>query len=467
MYPFAGIFETYLLPNNHPDLKVRLIQLENAIKLVYASIYSPDSRNYFEAINYKVEEEKMGVILQELVGNEFEGYYYPHISGTAQSFNYYPVSHMKPEDGVAVMAVGLGSYVVAGEKAYRFCPKYPEIEINSPKNLYKDSQVQFVAVEMNQPEIDLFHNGENAALARLDISVSEKHGNLKHCASVYDNANSRIEPGITMPGPRIINFANILKYDYLPLAKTIELILEIVEEAFGTPVEIEYAVDLLKAPNKKPSFYVLQIKPLLGNNREFNIDLEKFPQEKIILHSEKSMGNGVLTNIYDVVYIDTKKFNNLETLKMVQEIEKINASMQKEHKQYILVGPGRWGSSDRFIGIPVTWSQISNAKIIVEISTEEFSLDASLGSHFFHNVTSMEVGYFSIQNSSTVEFIDWNIISNQHLVQETNYFRHVCFEKSLTVIMDGRKRLSLIMYDFELPTSLDDNDDASYGSLYD
>ena len=241
--PFSGIFGTYLLPNNHHDPEIRLKQLSEAIKLVFSSIYSKNSRTYFEAINYKVEQEKMAVVIQEVVGNRFEDAFYPHISGTAQSFNFYPVAHMTPPDGFAVIAVGLGQYVVEGESAYRFSPAYPSLDIISHKDLYKNSQVMFYAVDMAKKELNLLE-GENAGLITLDISQAEKHGTLNHIASVLNIDNDTIIPGLDAPGPRVINFADILKYDYIPLASSLKIVLDVVTEAFGTPVEIEFAVDL-------------------------------------------------------------------------------------------------------------------------------------------------------------------------------------------------------------------------------
>lgn len=259
--PFAGIFETYLLPNNHPDLGVRLDQAMDAIKLVFASIYSPVARGYIQAVNYKLEEEKMAVILQEAVGNNYGDYFYPHISGVAQSYNYYPFAHMKPEEGFAVTAVGLGKYVVEGEKAYRFSPQYPSTEINSPKDQFRNSQTKFFAIDLKKKKPDLLE-GDTAGLAYLDIDDAEMHGNLKHCASVYDADNNMIYPGINRIGPRIVNFSNILKYNYIPLAKTIDTVLDVVKEAMGSPVEIEFAVDLNKDDDNKATFYLLQIKPM-------------------------------------------------------------------------------------------------------------------------------------------------------------------------------------------------------------
>jgi hypothetical protein len=446
--PFAGIFDTFLLPNNHPSIDVRLEQMMTAIKLVFASIFSPTAKSYFEAINYKIEEEKMAVIIQEVVGSQYEEAFYPHISGVAQSYNYYPFSHMKPEDGFAVLAVGLGKYVVEGEKTYRYCPVYPNLELCSAKDLYKNSQLHFYAVDMRQKKINLLE-GEDAGLIKLEIDISEKHGTLKHSASVYDLTNERIIAGLETPGPRVVNFANIIKYNYIPLSETIQLILSLVEEAMGSPVEIEFAVDLNKDKNGKTSFYLLQIKPLIKNVSDSDIEIGEVDYPKLLLYSEMGMGNGVIEDITDVIYIDVKKFDKLKTEKMRDEIDMLNARMLKEQKKYILIGPGRWGTRDRFIGIPVAWSQISNAKIIVEVSLEEFPLDASLGSHFFHNVISMNVGYFSIKHDSLIDYINWDILMKQEVVAETKYFRHVRFKNPIKVIMDGKKRNSLIYFDPE------------------
>ncbi len=445
MQPFAGIFETYLLPNNHPDIKVRLEQVMNAIKLVFASIYSPVARGYIQAINYKIEEEKMAVIIQEVVGNKYDNLFYPHISGVAQSYNYYPFAHMKPEEGFAVAALGLGKYVVEGEKAYRFSPKYPATEINTPEDQYKNSQVKFFAVDLNKKNVNLLE-GDTAGLARSDIDVAEKQGTLRHCASVYDPGNNVIYPGINKPGPRIINFVNILKYNYIPLAKTIEIVLDIVKEALGSAVEIEFAVDLNKDSQNKASFYLLQIKPLLGSAQDYNINMDEIKKDSILLYSEKGMGNGIIKDIYDVIYVDRDLFDKSETEEMTREIEALNAQMIKQNKKYILIGPGRWGSRDKWIGIPVNWPQISNAKIIVETSLEGYPLDASSGSHFFHNVTTMNVGYFSVQPELSKSYIDWDVLKKQKIINQTNYFKHIKFAKPLKVRMDGKKRIFVITF---------------------
>jgi len=444
-HPFAGVFATYLLPNNHSEFNARLRQATDAIKLVYASIYSTNARRYFEAINFRIEDEKMGIVIQEVVGDTYDGYFYPHISGTAQSYNYYPVAHMEPEDGYAVSAVGLGQYVMNGNKAYRYSPKYPELQNNTPQEEVKGSQVMFYAINLEKQNPEL-SQGEDAGLIKLEMEEAERHGALKHCVSVYDIDNDRIMPGLDVSGPRIVNFADILKFEYTPLAKTIETILNVTKEALGSPVEIEYAVDLSKDEQGCTSFYLLQLKPLLGSLDHFEIDMGKIDRNRILLYAERSMGNGNIENIRDVVFVKTDQFDKTRTEEIIPEIEALNARMVKGNKRYILIGPGRWGTRDRFIGIPLVWTQISNAKVIVEISLPEFPLDASLGSHFFHNVTSMNVGYFSIQHDSATDYIDWEKLKQQKVISDSKYITHVKFDEPLTIVMDGKKRTSLITW---------------------
>ena len=441
--PFSGIFGTYLLPNNHYDPEIRLKQLSEAIKLVFSSIYSRNARTYFEAINYKVEQEKMAVVIQEVVGNRFEDVFYPHISGTAQSFNFYPVAHMTPQDGFAVIAVGLGHYVVEGERAFRFSPAYPSLDIISHKDLNKNSQVIFYAVDMAKKELNLLE-GENAGLIILDISQAEKQGTLQHSASVLNIDNDAIIPGLDAPGPRVVNFADILKYNYIPLASTLKVVLDVVTEAFGTPVEIEFAVDLTKDKSGNASFYLLQIKPLAGSGAGYSIDPDSINHDDTILITKKSMGNGIIDDITDFIYFVPESFNNMLTNEMASEINAMNEKMLLENRRYVLLGPGRWGTRDRFLGIPVAWPQISNAKIIVEVGLPDFHVDASLGSHFFHNVTSMNVGYFSINHGSNDETIEWEKLKNQKVIEKGKFFSHIRFEKPLLIRMDGKKGMAVI-----------------------
>lgn len=443
MRPFAGIFETYLLPNNQIEHKQRLKKVCEAIKLVYASVYSNTVKGYVKAIDYKIEEEKMAVVIQEVVGNQYDDLYYPHISGVAQSFNFYPFAHMKPEEGFAIASVGLGKYVVEGNRAFRFSPRYPATRINSLKDQFNNSQVWFYGINMKPDSLNLLE-GELAGISKQDISVAEKQGTLTHAASVYDPLNNMIYPGLRKQGPRIVDFANILKHNYIELAKALQLILDLGKDAMGTAIEIEYAVDLKRDEQGKASFYLLQIKPMISNMQRCEIQLDKLKKENIVLYSEKGMGNGCVEDIKDVVYVDPKKFNKSRTHEMAEEIEKINESMQEANKNYILIGPGRWGTRDRWIGIPVKWHQISNAKIIVETSLDDFPLDASSGSHFFHNVTTMNVGYFTVQPELSKSYVRYNLFETQEVIFEGTYFNHICFKKPLKVEMDGRKRIYVI-----------------------
>jgi hypothetical protein len=441
--PFAGIFETYILPNSHEDFIVRHKQLGDAVKLVYASLYSTLAKDYVKAINYKLEDERMAVVIEEAAGSRYDNLYYPHISGVAQSFNYYPFAHMKPEEGFAIAAVGLGNYVVEGNRAYRFSPKYPGVEINTPKDQFKNSQVKFCAVDLNKKNLDLME-GEDAGLTLVDIDVAEKQGALKHCASVFNPDNNTIYPGISKPGPRIVNFANILKYNYIPLAKTLSVLLELGKEAMGTAVEMEYAVDLNRDKEGKATFYILQIKPLISQSADCEVNMDEIKEEDILLHTKIGMGNGLIENIRDVIYVDPIKFDKTKTEEMGLEAELFNKTMVQEDRHYILIGPGRWGTRDKWIGIPVRWPQISNAKVMVETSLQNFPLDASSASHFFHNVTSMNVGYFTIQPEMHASHLNYELLKQQKVIEEGNFFRHVRFREPLKVKMDGKNRIYVI-----------------------
>ena len=441
--PFAGIFETYILPNSHDSFEKRFLQLCQAVKLVYASLYSNISKGYVKAIDYKLEDEKMAVVIEEVVGNQYDNLYYPHISGVAQSYNYYPFAHMKPEEGYALAAIGLGKYVVEGNRSYRFSPHYPGVEINSPKDQFKNSQVKFYAVDLSRKDVDLMQ-GEDAGLVLSDIDLSEKHGTLKHCVSVYNPDNDTIYPGLTKAGPRIVNFANILKYNYIPLAKTLQVLLALGKEAMGTSVEMEYAVDLNRDAEGRASFYILQIKPLISQSFECDVDMSKITNDKLVLYTEQGMGNGRVENIKDVIFVDKDKFDKSKTEEMAAEIEILNATMRKEKRQYVLIAPGRWGTRDKWIGIPVRWPQISMAKVMVETSLENFPLDASSGSHFFHNVTSMNVGYFTIQSQLKENFVNYELLNKQKICHEGKFFKHVRFTKPFVVEMDGKQRKYVI-----------------------
>ncbi|MCQ2203450.1 MAG: pyruvate, phosphate dikinase [Bacteroidales bacterium] len=453
--PFAGVFDTYLVPNNADTLEENVNLVATAIKMVYSSIYSEPSRTYFQTIRHNIEAEKMAVVLQVLAGDNHNGYYYPNVSGTAQSYNYYPIAHMKPEEGFAVAAVGLGYYVVGGSKAFRFSPVWPSIDTASTKDMVKNTQVDMLAVDLSKKQLDYVHDGEHAPLATLDIYDAEKHGTLKHCLSVYNPDNDSIEAGTDAYGPRIVNFANILKYNYIPLPELLSLLLNTAKDALGSPVEIEWAVDLNPDErNGLPSFYLLQMKPIITELQSSSVIVERPSDDKAILYTEQSLGNGDLQGITDIIYADPDLFDKMETEEMAKEIDALNAKMLAADQHFVLIGAGRWGTRDRFIGIPVQWSQISMAKVIVEMSLPGFPLDSSLGSHFFHNVTSMNIGYLSVQDSSDSCFINWNNIRNLEVVEETKYFKHVRAPRPLSIRMNGKKRLAAISM-----TSEDDGDD--------
>ncbi|RKE03794.1 PEP/pyruvate-binding domain-containing protein [Marinifilum flexuosum] len=446
MQPFAGVYATYLLPNNDPDIEVRYQQLVTAIKLIYASIFTPEAQSYFSAVDYKIEEEKMAVIIQEVVGQEYNGKFYPNISGVAQSYNYYPFSYMKPEDGFSVMAIGLGKYVVGGEKTHRFCPEHPKLQLASIEDQIKDSQKYFYAIDMQKENIDLINDGEDAVTIKYELAEAEKDGNLLHCASVYDFQNDRLEPDLNLRGPRVVDFANILKYNQVPVAHALSVLLNIFKQAMGAPVEIEYAVDLSKGKDGNPTFHLLQIKPLIRQEMSVEIDMSKVDRNKLVMLANKGMGNGKVNHIRDVIYMDLSKFDRTKTEEMAEEMELLNQKMKEQDRQYVLFGPGRWGTRDKFTGIPVLWSQISNAKVIVEQGLEDFPLDASLGSHFFHNVTSMNVGYFSIKNNSELNFVNMEMLDKQEKIEHIHYFKHVRFKEPLEILMDGKKQTSVISY---------------------
>ncbi|MBN2016546.1 MAG: hypothetical protein JW794_00175 [Candidatus Cloacimonetes bacterium] len=444
--PFAGIYKTFLIPNNHPDNSKRLNQLCNAIKLVFSSVYLEGSRGYIESINFKVEEEKMAVIIQEVVGSAFfNEYFYPHFSGVGQSHNFYPVSYLKSSDGVVSLAVGLGKTVVEGDRTFRFCPKHPKMSISSPEEQVKESQDFMYAISMDMPSFNLLE-GEDVTLAKLRISQIEDHGSLIHMTSTWDHENKRLVDDTTKKGSKIVTFADILKYNYFPLAQILEEILDIGEKALGMPVEIEFAVNLTKDETMGiyPTFYVLQIRPLTINTETITINTDHLNRDDLMLCTENGMGNGMIDSVHDVVFVDIEKWDRTQTEKMRDEIIQINKKMRAEGKHYILIGPGRWGSRDRFLGIPVRWMDINMAKIIVETSVKGFTVDHSQGTHFFHNLVSMDVGYFSIPYNSDAECLDWDWLRKQDFVERTEHFCHIHSDHPLVIKMDGYKGIAVI-----------------------
>ncbi len=447
-HPFSGVYPTFVLPNNHPSPGERMRQLTHAIKLVFSAVFESSARQYFDAVNYKIEEEKMAVIIQELVGNRHEDWFLPHFSGVAQSYNYYPFGYIKPEDGVAATAVGLGKYVVEGEKAYRFCPRYPKLNVSTTEEAINNSQNHFLALDMAMEDPDLTR-GEDATLVDLNISEAERLGILDQLVSVWDYQNDRMQEGLYGPGPRIMNFAPILKFETFPLARILDLCLSKFRVALGTPVEVEFAVDLTRDKDREPTLYLLQVKHFMRNIETFAIEPDTIRFDDCLIYTQKSMGNGRVDDLRDIIYIDPDAFDRSATLQMGVELEKLNARMRQEDRKYILIGPGRWGTRDHWLGIPIIWTQISQARVIVEADLEGYHVDSSQGSHFFHNITSMNIGYLSARyhmgpKSGDTSFVDWDWLKEQPVVDRTRYAVRVRLDKPLTVLMDGRKRIAVV-----------------------
>ena len=443
---FAGVYQTFMLPNNHPDEAVRQRHLEEAIKLVYASTFLQNARSYIDRIEYRSEEEKMAVIVQEIVGSRYEKYYYPHISGVAQSYNYYPTGNISHNDGIAAIALGLGHWVVNGEKVCRFCPRYPNLQFLQPEDVVKNSQPQFLALDLQEHEIDLT-GGSAATLCQLDLTDAERDGALWHLASVWDADDRRLRDGLSYHGPRVLTFANILKYKRFPLAEILAEILNIGQKAFGVPVEIEFAVNLHQDPAHEllPTFYILQIRPLLVHTENLLDESDSVQKDKLVLYTTQGMGNGMLANVRDLLYIDPDIFDNTRTLDIQRELQLLNEQMLREKCEYILIGPGRWGSRDRFLGVPVRWADISQARVIVEIGLEGFVVEASQGSHFFHNLVAMNAGYFAVPYASEKDFIDWAWLQQQKPYHSGKFLVHLRRESSpFTVKMFGKKGVAVI-----------------------
>jgi len=437
--PFAGIYNTYMLPNNR-TIESNLEQLCTAIKLVLASPFKKDARQYIESINYKLDEEKMAVVIQEIAGHKSkDGLFYPHLSGVAQSYNFYPSSRMTHKDGIAAIAVGLGKGIVEGERAFRYCPKHPKIDLLKPEDIVENNQRKFYALDLNLTEFD-FNKDEESFLQHQRLSKKQKEEEFKLFTSVWDYQNSSFIDGDYAEGPRVLTFRQLIHFNKYPLSQIINRFLEIGEIAMGVPIEIEFAADFA---NNEPKFYILQIRPLSINKEAVKLDLDNISEEKAVLITKRGMGNGTMDDISDIVFVLPDKFDNKETLAMSQELEKINKKLKAEERKYILIGPGRWGSSDRFLGIPVHWANINMAKVIVEASLENFSVDASQGSHFFHNLVAMGVGYLTVRNKE--DYLDWEWLQKQPVINKEEHIWHVRPKKNVVVKIDGKTGKAVIL----------------------
>ena len=442
--PFAGIYSTYMIPYLD-DKQEMLRMLGDAIKGVYASVYYKDSKAYMQATSNVIDQEKMAVILQEVVGTQWGTRFYPTISGVARSLNYYPIEDEKPEEGVVSLALGLGKYIVDGGLTLRVCPYHPTkvLQTKTMDMTLRETQTSFYA-------LDLKNRGENFSLddgfnlLKLPIKEAEKNDALQFIASTYDPFNMEIQDGVYPIGRKLITFANILKREDFPLARILQLAQEYGQNEMHRPVEIEFAVTL-DAKEKTGTFYLLQVRPMVDVKADLSEDLNLIPEDKILLKSFNSLGHGVMEDIHDIVYVKTDGFNAGNNPTIAYEIERMNRKFLDEGKHYILVGPGRWGSSESWLGIPVKWPHISAARVIVEAGLTNYHVDPSQGTHFFQNVTSFGVGYFTINAYMDDGIYKQDFLDSLPVVEETTFLRHVHFEKPLVVKMDGKKNLGVVL----------------------
>ncbi len=436
--PLAGMYSTYMLPNSDKSKKLRLEQLKKAIKLVFASTYFNEPKSLIENSVHRHEEEKMAVVIMELIGKQHENRFYPTASGSAQSFNYYPISYMKREEGVAFLALGLGRSIADGEKSLRFSPKYPGIipQYYSVKSTIANSQNQFYGLDLNKGSAVLKH-GEEKNTTAFNLEVAEKDKELKWAGSVVSDADNIVRDSLRLPGTRVITFPSILKWNTAPITDLLTEILILGENALGCPVEIEFAVNLYNDNININDFCLLQIKPMVIGGLDRVQDFDAIDKQDIICSSTVALGNGVIQNLQNIVIVDPKTFDSAQTQIIAKDIEHINKIMP-EGEKFILIGPGRWGSADPWLGVPVNWDQISNAKVIIEVGMKDFPVDPSFGSHFFQNVTSMRIGYFTVDHKKKKDVLDMNWLRDQHVSSVTKYTKWIRLNEPVTVTIDGQ-----------------------------
>ncbi len=443
--PFAGVYATVMIPNSGEDKYLRLSNLLQAIKFVYASTFSKKAKYYREATGYRLEDEKMAIILQDMVGKRFDKYFYPHFSGVSRSFNYYPFGKAKAEDGVVYLALGLGKTIVEGEKCLQYSTKYPGIypQFGTIKDYFSKSQDAFWAIDMDSTR-PVFPPNENMHLAKLPISEAEKSGALKYIASTYSPENDAIYEGTNRNGPRIITFAPILKSKVIPFNDAIDLVTRISEAAINAPVEIEFAVKLGEETASPAKFGFLQVRPMVKSGEEFRLDLENLNEKDVLLKSEMALGNGEY-KIDEILLVKPENFKASKTLEIAAQISKFNKKAKNEGTRYTLIGPGRWGSADRWLGIPVEFSDISRASVIVETQLPEMSVDPSQGSHFFQNLTSFKIAYITVKRFGDGYFIDWDWLAKQKAAEETEYVKRVKLSRPITAKIDGLSGKAIIL----------------------
>lgn len=443
--PFAGIYNTYMIP--YLDDKYEMLRmLSDAIKGVYASVFFRDSKAYMQATSNVIDQEKMAVILQEVVGNQYANRYYPSMSGVARSLNYYPLGDERAEEGTVNLALGLGKYIVDGGMTLRFSPYHPHqiLQLSEMEIALRETQTRFYA-------LDLGNGGQNFSiddgfnLLKLPVKEAEKDGSLNYIASTYDPYDQVIRDGLYPGGRKVITFANILQHDVFPLSRILQLALKYGQEEMRRPVEIEFAANLSREKDKTGSFYLLQIRPIVDAKEMLDEDLAAIPDEALLLRSDNSLGHGIMNDITDVVYVKTDHWTASRNPQIASEIEQLNQRFLNEGRNYVLIGPGRWGSSDPWLGIPVKWPHISAARIIVEAGLTNYRVDPSQGTHFFQNLTSFGVGYFTINAYRGEGIYNEAFLNAQPAVNETEFLRHVRFDRPCVAKMDGKKKRGVVL----------------------
>lgn len=444
--PFAGIYSTYMIPYL-TDKYEMLRMLSDAIKGVYASVYYKDSKAYMQATSNVIDQEKMAVILQEVVGTQYGDRFYPSISGVARSINYYPINDELAEEGTVSLALGLGKYIVDGGLTLRVCPYHPDkvLQTSEMEMALRETQTRFYALDLkNMGQNFSLDDGFN--LLKLPVKEAENDGSLNYIASTYDPYDMVIRDGIYPGGRKVITFANILQHDVFPLARILQLVQKYGQGEMRRPVEIEFAVNL-NAAEKKGVFYLLQIRPMVDMKADLNEDLDAIPEEQLLLKSVNSLGQGIMDDIQDVIYVKTEGYSASNNQLIAYDIEKLNKRFLDKGKHYILIGPGRWGSSDTWLGIPVKWPNISAARVIVEAGLTNYRVDPSQGTHFFQNLTSFGVGYFTINAYMNDGLYNQELLNSMPAVEETKYLRWVHFDKPLAVKMNGKKKIGVVSFD--------------------
>jgi len=442
--PFAGIYSTYMIP--YLDDKYEMLRmLSDAIKGVYASVYFRDSKAYMQATSNVIDQEKMAVIIQEVVGNQYGERYYPNMSGVARSLNYYPLGEEKAEEGIVNLALGLGKYIVDGGLTLRFSPHHPNqvLQTSELEMALRETQTRFYALDLKNSG-DNFSIDDGFNLLKLHVKEAEKDGSLNYIASTFDPYDQVLRDGIYPGGRKVITFANILQHDVFPLAQILQLALKHGQQEMRRPVEIEFAATL-DDKRKSGTFYLLQIRPIVDSKEMLEENIAEIDESKLLLKSENSLGHGIVNDVFDVVYVKTDNYSPSNNQEIAWEIEKLNLQFLNEGKNYVLIGPGRWGSSDTWLGIPVKWPHISAARIIVEAGLTNYRVDPSQGTHFFQNLTSFGVGYFTINAFMNDGIYNQAFLNNQPALFETNYLRHVRFESPIVAKMDGKRKLGVVL----------------------